>query len=85
MKAKTIYTLLFIFTLSLLTSCGFASGQSNTNNSKVRTYYQDKMRTGISVYEIEGCEYIGMMAVKYDGISVSIIHKHNCKYCKSRK
>lgn len=66
------YRIMIISLLAIIMVCCAAT--------KPRKYNERSYRTGeltISVFEIEGCEYVS--ASKHMGAGIT--HKGNCKYC----
>jgi hypothetical protein len=68
-----------IIILILLTSCNDKTPQEIKES---QTEYS-KFNTQIYVVVVDSCEYIVASKTYSDG-GVSIIHKHNCKFCSKR-
>jgi len=76
-----MYKTLIIIICIALFSC--ADNQNEGIQTKGPRYAYTGNRLDVSVIDIDSCEYVVAQTGFADG-GLSIVHKNNCKYCKSR-
>lgn len=69
---------IFLYSLIFIYGCGQRSYEETLQEQILRSKAVGYEQSGISIIEIDSCEYIKME--KYT--SIAICHKGNCKYCE---